>query len=951
MQNRHVSALLLRKYRRCHNEKSVVAFCYLMHTGQHRCFDAGHAVSSPSIFAILFAHCPVRPSLRRLAALALALAGLLGSSLAQAAAYSFDGKPVADCPLADKTYTCASADWLGDKDELVVSSGYTLAFTGDLTLTYNQGLAMVAGARLVVSGSLDIRGVKPANLQVDGGAIEVGGSFSMGDQKQTLSADVSANAIHLGSERITINGKLGAAVITTASALTINGDVRATQSFSLASGGKVLGNVDTGSLVLEASGALVRGSAWVDTARLEWHGRVDGTIYCRQGSAGAGCDCVTNNSGYAVNSANGPRCEGPAAPGVHHYRITHDGQANSCTGEEVSVTACANADCSAPHVASAPGVTLVPGGAAVSFGSSGVAQASVTSIQSGNLTLGVVENVPAACLHTGTGSDSCAMSFSGQTAFEILVPHHRAGELQAPTLQALQPAANRKSCDPVFKDRTVKVDFSCAHVKPASGRDYLHLGVKGSLSETASAPLACSGMAAGTAPAMKQLDVSFDAEGKGAVDLRYPDVGSVRLKASVSRDGVKIEGEGEFTAAPWRIGLAATLPAGGFVAGVPFELNLASLNKAGGVTRAFDKHLLPDAPGVVLGSCAIAPLRPGSVNPSAFAGFTDGAATLALSWSEVGSMGLNASLADFLGSGIGSSGSSGDCKSLGPFVPAYLQVDRDAASPVRSFDYAGEPIQAVVSARNQQGEITQNYEHATGRSEDVTLAALVSAGGPGAWAATPTGIPAASFTEGKAAWARAWVVGKDVRPATIAIRATSATASSKDKGENLKTEVRLGRLRLGSRFGGHKATLSMPVTAEYWTGKSWLLNSDDNHTLVPQAAFAFKGSTAGMKPAPAFGAGPLKLANGAAAFGLALGEGAPGPVDIAINLRSGTQDDACIGNSAGTGVATVGAGLPWLRPFTTGCNAAQARDPYGRATFGVPTPENRRIIHVREVFN
>lgn len=907
-------------------------------------------MSFPSIFAILSAHCPARPSLGRLAALALALAGLPGSSLAQAASYRFDGNPVADCPLAGKIYTCASAAWLGDRDELVISAGYTLAFSGDLSLGLNQGLAMAAGARLAVAGKLDIRDVKPANLQVDGGNLEVGGSFSMGGQKQTLSADVSANAIHLGPERITINGKLSAAVITTASALTINGDVRATQSFSLASGGKVFGNVDTGSLVLEASGALVRGSAWVDTALLEWHGRVDGTIYCRQGSAGTNCGCVTNNSGYAVSSANGPRCEGPAPAGVHHYRITHDGQASSCAGEDVTVTACANADCSAPHVASAPGVTLVPGGAAVSFGSSGVAQASVTSIQSGSVTLGFVESVPAACLHTGAGSASCAMHFSGQTAFELIVPHHRVGELQAPTLQALQPAANRKSCDPVFKDRTVKVDFSCAHVKPASGRDHLHLGVRGSLSETASAPLACSGMAASTAPTVKQLDVSFDAEGKGSVDLRYADVGSVRLKASVSRDGARIEGEGEFTVAPWRIGLAATAPAGGFVAGVPFELKLASLNKAGGVTRAFDKGLLPDAPGVVLGSCAIAPLRPGGVNPSAFAGFTDGVATLALSWSEVGSMGLSASLADFLGSGIGSSGSTGDCKSLGPFAPAYLQVDRDAASPVRNFDYSSEPIQVVVSARNGAGEITRNYEHATGRSEDVTLAALVGAGGPGAWAAGPAGIPAASFTEGKAAWSRAWVVGKDVGPASITLRATSASASSQDKGENLTTEVRLGRLRLGSRFGGHKATLSMPVTAEYWTGKSWLLNSDDSHTLVPQAAFAFKGA-AGMKPAPAFGAGPLKLAHGAAAFGLALGEGGPGPVDIAINLRSGTQDDACIGNSAGTGIATAGAAIPWLRPFTTGCNAAQARDPYGRATFGVPTPENRRIIHVREVFN
>lgn len=933
-------------------------------------------MSVPSLSAILSAHLrPHRRSpLQWLAALVLALAGLLGCGLAQAAVYTFGGDPVDSCTYTaqDKTYTCPNPGYLHENDAVVIAGGYTLKVTASVTVTYHQRLTMHQGAKLIVMGNLNIKGVNPPNLKIAAGSsIEVSNTFSMGDLKQTISADVSANAMHLGSDKVTINGNLSAktsiaigsyatikgnvsaAAVTTRSPVTIDGDVRATQSLTLASDSTVTGDVDTGSLVLEAADALIGGSAWVETARLEWHGKVAGTIYCKGGTAPARCDCVTNNSGYKVNSANGPRCEGAPPAGVHHYLITHDGQADSCAAEDVTVTACANAACTAPHVANAAGVTLVPGGAGASFGNSGVAQASVSSTQSGSLTLGLAQGAPVACRDTGTGSASCAMNFSDKGTFEIVVPDHRAGELQAPTLQALRPAANRKSCEPVFKDRTVKVDFSCTHANPASGRDYLHLGVKGGLSETASAPLACGGMAAGTVPTTTRLDVSFDADGKGAIALRYPDVGAVRLKAAAASGGAKIDGEAQFTAVPYRFGLAATAPSGGLVAGLPFELKLASLNKAGGVTRSFDIGLLPGATALALESCTAAPLRPGSVSPSAAAGFTEGVATVQLSWSEVGHMDLNASLGDFLGSGIGSSGSTGsagNCKSLGPFAPAWLQVDRDVASAARSFDYSGEPIHLVVSARNHQGEITKNYEHATGRSEDVALAAVVGAGGPGAWASSPTAIAAASFTEGKAAWSGAYVVGKDVKPAAIAVRATSATATSKDKGENLKTEVRLGRLRLGSRFGGHKATLSMPVTAEYWTGKSWLLNSDDSHTRVPQAAFAFRGG-AGMKPVPGFGAGPLKLADGAAAFSLRLDEGGPGPVDIAINLRGGTQDDACIGSSAGTGVASTGADLPWLRPFTTGCNAAQPRDPYGRATFGVYTPENRRVIHVREVFN
>lgn len=934
-------------------------------------------MSVPFLFAVLSARARLRccSFLQWLPTLVLALAGLLGSGLAQAAVYTFNGAPVGSCTYTaqDKTYTCPNPAYLEWNDAVVIAGGYTLKVSTSVTVTYNQGLTMQSGARLIVMGSLDIKGVDPKNLRIAAGSsIEVADTFAMGDQKQTVSADISAKAMHLGTDQVTINGNLtsrtaiaigsyanirgniSAAVVTTGSPVTISGDVKATQSFTLASGSKVSGNVDTGSLVLESSEALIHGSAWVDRARLEWHGRVTGTIYCKGGTAQATCDCVTNNSGYAVNSASGPRCEGAPPAGVHHYRIAHDGQANSCAAEEVTVTACANAACSAPHFASAPGVTLSPGGAEVGFDASGVAQASVTSIRSGTVALGVVQDVPLACLHTVTGSPSCAMNFSDKAAFEVRVPDHRAGELQAAILQALRPADNRKTCEPVFKNKTVTVDFSCTHVAPASGRDVLHLHEKGRLTEGASAPLACGGTAAGTDT--KQLDVSFDAEGKGAVDMRYPDVGSVRLTA-VAREGATIAGEGLFTAVPYRFSVTAATPSEGFKAGVPFELKLSSLNKAGGVTRGFDARLLPGgSTAVALDSCTIAPLRKGSVGPASATAFQDGVASVEVSWSEVGAMDLNASLDNFLGSGIGSGGSSGDCTRLGPFVPAYLQVDRDLASPARSFDYSGEPIHVMVSARNAQGEITKNYEHATGRSEAVALAAVVGKGGPGAWSATPAGIPRESFTEGKAAWTGAYVVGKNVKPAAIAIRATSATASSADRGENLKTEVRLGRLRLGSRFGGHQATLSMPVTAEYWTGKSWLLNSEDSHTRIPQGAFAFRGS-AGMKPVPAFSRDPLKpldplkLAGGAAAFDLRLDAGGPGPVDIAINLGSGKYDDACIGNKAGTGVATAGAAIPWLRPFTTGCTAAQPRDPYGRATFGVYTPENRRIIHVREVFN
>jgi len=62
-------------------------------------------------------------------------------------------------------------------------------------------------------------------------------------------------------------------------------------------------------------------------------------------------------------------------------------------------------------------------------------------------------------------------------------------------------------------------------------------------------------------------------------------------------------------------------------------------------------------------------------------------------------------------------------------------------------------------------------------------------------------------------------------------------------------------------------------------------------------------------------------------------------------------DNSCLGSAGGPGGAPSGAGFPWLPPVATGCGATRARAPSGRATFGVYTRENRRIIHVREVFN
>ena len=259
------------------------------------------------------------------------------------------------------------------------------------------------------------------------------------------------------------------------------------------------------------------------------------------------------------------------------------------------------------------------------------------------------------------------------------------------------------------------------------------------------------------------------------------------------------------------------------------------------------------------------------------------------------------------------------------------------------------------------GTVTENYTGALGLSEAVTLAAIQKDGtafalpAPGTLA--PTAVTAAAFTNGLATVKPAYTfTAYPNAPVQIRLRATNGKAGGLDVMSSSPASaeaeampfIRSGRLRLGSRVGNLSTPLTIPVTAEYWTGRSWLLNDEDDTTVIPPGAFAFTPNIAGMTLQKTFTPTPFKLAKGAAAFTLKLSAGGPGWFDIAPNLGSAATDNACLGASR---PATTGAGVPWLRSMISLCAPAGRRDPAARATFGVLPPEQRRLIHVREVFN
>lgn len=921
-------------------------------------------MSFPSLFTLLFAGGALRRRrafARWLPAFAILLAGLLGSGMAQATVYTFAGGPVYTCTLADKVYTCAQPAYLAANDAVVIGAGYTLKVSTSVTVGYNQGLTMQPGARLVVTGNLDLKGINPTNLQVAGGSfIDVGGAFSMGDLAQSLSADITADSMNLGTAAVTINGNLKSTTsIATGSNATIKGNVTATTSFSLASGSTVTGTVDTGSLVLEASGALIDGSAWVTTARLESGGRVSGTIYCKNGTAKNKCDCVTNNSGYAVNKTNGPSCENPPAGAPHHFLITHDGSGDTCLPELVTVTACANAACSAYYTGGASG-TLTPIGAgfAIAAGQSAV-QVSATRYAAGSVNLGT-GNASDVCYNTASKAANCGMTFTGGVKLLLSVPDHRAGadNIQA-AISAVKANDQKTACVPVFGNVTLPVEYSCSYGKPSSGTENLTLGGK---------TLAC-----GTPTT---VDTAFT-NGVASVGLKYPDAGEMAFAGKLSdSQGNVISGSTSFVTVPARFALTpASAP---LRAGADFALGIQAQNVAGGVTKNFDTARLNAAGAtqhdVVVDIACRAQAGAPDVFGARAASFVNGAATVLANWSEAGRIDLKAALGGFLGkTGLDASGTTntqaapGCAGTVGPFIPQYFKVE--LADTARAFYYSKEPFTLKVSAMNRNGGVTRNYGTALGLSEAVALVANDAAGAafaPAPGSLAGAAIAADKFVDGVATVKPAYTFSTlPTKPTKIRLRASNGKTGTSLVNSNYGgaaeaaetvaiPEIRSGRLRIANAFGGRGSKLSLPVMAQYWTGNSWMINTDDDYTTIPASAFAIfpvrqPGTAAGPVPFQVrrLSSGNLVLAKGMTALLVDEVSGGAGWGDITVNLGASGPAVPCFDDVG----SSTPASMEWLRA-PNGCRPPGTTpiDPSARATFGVYAPETKRVIHVREVF-
>lgn len=970
--------------------------------------------------------------LRRLYSLLLALLlSAAGGSASAGAVYTFGGAAsVSNCTLSGAVYTCPSLPLKAWDDDMVIVSGYTVKITADTTFGYNHSLTMSGSAVLMSTGDLNIGGIATNNLKIRGGTLVAGDVFSVGAQGQTLTADIQAVTANLGTgsdlnltgsikatgtvnvaSHATINGPISGATVTTNSPVTLVGDIVATNSFTLASGSTVKGNVtapvvrllpsntsvqgnvtaktslrlgssDTvtgdvtaGTLTLDSSEATVNGNATIDSGVFDWHGRVTKTIYCTGGTASGKCDCVSNNSGYEVNTANGPHCQGKVVP-LDHFVISYDQAGSLCAPSKVTITACANQTCTSLYGGGVNVTLSATGqpGQSVAIPASGSVQTSVSWSQTGTFTLGVsgatTANATTCKLNdpTSPGAD-CKIAVAG-TAYTLTTNGDAFyAEAQAPqtvpslTLAAVRYDDKQKECIPLFNNTTRTVTFTCAYANPTGGTLPVRLNGK-ALNSGQNAASACDN--AGVA-----MSVTLGSNGKATFPMQYADAGAVTIKATDSGSGSPGSAQTTTTFVPAKFALAlpnANVP---YVAGKEFTAMVTALNGNATATPNFGHETVAES--AKLDPVACQPNTgnglPGRKAPT----LSNGVQTFKMTWSETGRIDLNASLASgsYLGSGLQPAAATtstvnpGCSGTVGTFAPAYFGIDMDtdwkrmarlSGAPYRQY-YAGEPaIKLTVTAYSLLNNTTKNYAGSYAR--DVVFTGLKPDGTALAVGAFSAPVRAADFEEGVATWTGSYAFTTSPAAQTLMrVRATEDVpaaqypASSSDLPATVGTEptllVRSGRIRLPSLFGAAATALKIPLSLEYYTGQTWVLNAEDSTTTFPSGSIVSTGTGMGTVPATL---APLTAASGRTFVTLTPpASSGRGSVPFAINLGTTNANSSCYAAKQ-TMTPSPGAALAFLRSIDASCTAAGIVDPSAMATFGVYAPETKRIIHTREVF-
>ena len=676
--------------------------------------------------------------------------------------------------------------------------------------------------------------------------------------------------------------------------------------------------------------------------------------------------------GLGVTATSSSSCTFNVTPAVHHLEVTAaSNTALTCQPITYTIKACSNAACSSTYTGGLSGTLSVTGvtvnyptgsGFTIANGSAtttitahattvGTATASLTGL---SITPSNTPQVFCGMGSAAASGASCAITMA-DSALLFDVPHHVAGDSQAVTVSAVRKADNSLMCTPAFASVSKNVTFKCTHDNPTTG--FVPAVVGGAALNAANN---ASAMCDGTG---RSVSLSFNASGVASTTVSYADAGRVGLTAtytgSGSDAGLSMTGSDSFIAVPASFAFSG-VTAGPIKAGANFSATVTALNRSNVATPNFGRETTPAAP--TLGFTKRQPTG-GASQAGTFSGslgaFSAGAASAAaLSWTEVGNGDLTVSLSNHLGSGLGISGTTGSgvVGNVGPFIPSHFTVEvTQACTGASPFTYSGQPFAMTVKARNVAGDLTRNHDGTGSMSPSFARTTALSVVTNGSLGALGTSSLAASaFAAGEAALSTQsfTYTNKLTAPAALVLRAIDSDGVTSENKTEQGPNVRSGRLQISNAFGSGKTSLQVPVTAQYWSGKAWVVNeADSGCASVPSASVVraayvdSKGATTTAWSTSVSSIVPLSNGRGAIVL-TAPTNGGTGSVDLSVNLGASGTDQSCLSAHP----ASTGAQQPWLRSLNGSCAATYDRDPSARATFGVFSPETQRVIHTRDLF-
>ena len=434
----------------------------------------------------------------------------------------------------------------------------------------------------------------------------------------------------------------------------------------------------------------------------------------------------------------------PCTAQVDHYRVLHDGSALSCSPEQITVQACADATCTSLYTGGASGTVSptstnfnIPTGA-------GQVTFSIRNNAGGAINLSDLVNLnpapattPATCQDTTANTTSCTLMFH-DSGFLLGVPTLTSCATSNATIRAVRKDPTTENCVSVFDvagDKTVK--FRATYSSPTTN--------------PASTQVAINGNNVVTVPSgsintsTTDVSVTFDINGSGEFNIAYPDAGMIQLDAAFTgatgtvEEGLSLSGNSSFVSVPAKFivsdGTTANC-ATGFAdascavfkkAGEAFSLTVDAACDNGTVTPNFDTTDT-NTSNIALTHTLIAPTggnngNLGQANIDIAEGNSGSVTITNQTISEVGVFTITAALDSYLGVNAATPPLiQGTSSNIGRFIPARLVVTPNTpilanacttgANPFTyldlDFGFSTNPI-LTVTAQNTSGTFTQNY--------------------------------------------------------------------------------------------------------------------------------------------------------------------------------------------------------------------------------------------------